>query len=130
MSLPANARVRAAPDLGRNLVEIYRFLTEQDSATAPARYMKLQAELKEARSLLSGNPASGRPARFLASLSAQGRLRAQHALRLASAAGLPELRELVVGRHVLLYAHSETEVMLLALKHQRQMTYSFAPWND
>jgi hypothetical protein len=34
-----------------------------------------------------------------------------------------ELREYIVNRHVVLYAHSEVEVVLLALKQQRQLTY-------
>jgi len=36
---------------------------------------------------------------------------------------LPNLREYIVNRHIVLYAHSEVEVVLLALKHQRQLTY-------
>jgi arsenic resistance protein ArsH len=37
-----------------------------------------------------------------------------------------ELRELVLSRHVLLYAHGEREVVLLSLKHERQMAYKLA----
>jgi len=37
---------------------------------------------------------------------------------------LPYLREYITNRHVVLYAHSATDVVLLALKHQRQLTYS------
>ena len=44
--------------------------------------------------------------------------------QLAAQAGLPSLREYVVSRHIVLYAHSDVEVVLLALKHQRQLTYS------
>ena len=46
--------------------------------------------------------------------------------RLAEQAGLPHLREFIVSQHVVLYAHSEaeTEVVLLAIKHQRQLVYS------
>ena len=43
--------------------------------------------------------------------------------QLATKAGLPNLREYLVSRHMVLYAHSEAEVVLLALKHQRQLTY-------
>lgn len=76
--------------------------------------------------MLSGNPASGRPARFLDSLSAQGRSRAVRVMQMAIEASVPELREMVIERHVLLYAHSPTAVMLLALRHERQLGYSFA----
>jgi len=73
--------------------------------------------------VLSWSPASGHPARFLSGRSAQARLRAQTVQQLAAQAGLPYLREYLVSRHIVLYAHSKTEVVLLALKHQRQLTY-------
>jgi len=41
---------------------------------------------------------------------------------------LPVLRELVLARHVLLYAHSEKEVVLLSLRHERQLGYGL-PWH-
>jgi hypothetical protein len=37
------------------------------------------------------------------------------------ALGEPELRELVLARHVVLYAHSEQEVVLLSIRHERQL---------
>lgn len=43
---------------------------------------------------------------------------------LAEQAGLPDLREYVVGQHIVLYAHSITDVVLLAIKHPRQLVYS------
>ena len=43
--------------------------------------------------------------------------------QLAQSAGLPHLREYVIGSYVVLYAHSDTEVVLLSLKHHRQLTY-------
>ena len=51
-------------------------------------------------------------------------MRAERVLALAAEAGLPALREYVVERHVVLYAHSANEVVLLALKHERQLGYS------
>jgi hypothetical protein len=33
------------------------------------------------------------------------------------------LRELVLARHVVLYAHSKSEVVLLSLRHERQLGY-------
>ena len=42
---------------------------------------------------------------------------------LAAQVGLPSLREFVLGQYMVLYAHAETEVVLLALKHQRQLIY-------
>ena len=37
---------------------------------------------------------------------------------------MPHLREYVIGQHIVLYVQSETDVVLLALKHQRQLIYS------
>ena len=76
------------------------------------------------KTLLAWSPASGRPARFLDSISAQARLRLAAVLQSAQLAGVPQLREYVMGSHVVLYAHSDTEVVLLALKHHRQLTYT------
>lgn len=101
-------------------------MEEQDSASALGRFQKLQAELVKARALLSFAPASGRPARFLDAKSGWGKFQAEQASQIARAIGLPELRELVLVRHVLLYAHSEREVVLLSLRHERQLGYGLS----
>lgn len=48
---------------------------------------------------------------------------AARAAALAVAHGVPQLRELVVKPYVLLYAHGEDRVLLLALKHERQLVF-------
>jgi hypothetical protein len=98
-------------------------MVEQDAASAPERFKKFQAELVKARGLLSFAPASGRPARFLDAKTGWGQFQAQQALQLAQALGLPELRELVLVHHVLLYAHADRDVLLLSLRHERQLGY-------
>ncbi|MDR3480888.1 MAG: hypothetical protein P4L91_09260 [Burkholderiaceae bacterium] len=103
--------------------EASAFFALQDADSADSRLRKLKAELREMISVLSWSPGSGRPARFMIGRSAQARIRAEAVLRLAERAGLPFLREYVVGQHIVLYAHSEAEVALLALKHQRQLAY-------
>jgi hypothetical protein len=123
MVLPATARVEAAPNFLANLDEASAFFVLQDADSADSRLRKLKAELREMISVLSWSPGSGRPARFMTGRSAQARIRAEAVLRLAERAGLPFLREYVVGQHIVLYAHSEAEVALLALKHQRQLAY-------
>jgi hypothetical protein len=75
------------------------------------------------KSLLAWSPASCRPARFLRPNSAQASLRLAAVLQLAQSAGLPHLREYVMGSHLVLYAHSDTVVVLLTLKHHRQLSY-------
>ncbi|WP_153116772.1 hypothetical protein [Rhodocyclus tenuis] len=124
MVLPANARVEAAPNFLANLDAAYRFFQTQDEDTADARLAALKADLREMIAILAWSPASGRPARFLTAKSAQAKLKANAVQQLAEQAGLPQLREYIVGQQIVLYAHSESEVVLLALKHQRQLVYA------
>ena len=124
MALPLNAKVEAAPNFLANLDAVHEFFILQDADSADARLTKLKAELREMVAILSWSPAGGRPARFLAATSIQAQLRLEAVLQLAEQVGLPNLREYVVGQHIVLYAHSETEVVLLAIKHQRQLVYS------
>jgi siderophore synthetase component len=124
MALPLNAKVEAAPNFLANLDATHQFFQLQGADTADARLAKLKADLREMVAILSWSPASGRPARFLSAKSAQAKLKADAVIRLAEQASLPYLREYVVGQHVVLYAHAENSVVLLALKHQRQLVYS------
>lgn len=124
MALPLNARVEAAPNFLANLDAAQQFFLAQDAETAGARLAKLKEALREMVTLLAWSPASGRPARFLSARSAQAALKANAVQRLGQQAGMPHLREYVIGQHIVLYAHSEIDVVLLALKHQRQLIYS------
>jgi plasmid stabilization system protein ParE len=123
VALPINAKVEATPNFLANLESINQFFLTQDADVADARFTKLKVDLREMIAVLAWSPAGGRPARFLMAKSAQARLKSEAVLRLAEEAGLPYLREYVVGQHIVLYAHAETEVVLLAVKHQRQLTY-------
>jgi hypothetical protein len=123
VSIPVNAKVRAVPNFLDSLRAARAFMVEQDAASAPARFKKLQSELVKARGLLSFSPTSGRPARFLDAKTGWGRFQAQQAVQLAQSLGMPELRELVLARHILLYAHSKRDVLLIALRHERQLGY-------
>jgi hypothetical protein len=123
MTLPVDARVRATPNFLACLRAGHDFMVAQDATSAPERFAALQAALVKARALLVFAPTSGRPARFLVARSDWGRFQASQAVQFASELGMPTLRELVVVRHVLLYAHSERDVALLSLKHERQAGY-------
>jgi hypothetical protein len=123
MSLPITIQIEATPNFLANLDAVHAFLVEQDAASATVRFNTLKAELREMLNILSWSPASARPARFLHAHSAQACLRAAAVQQLAAQAGLPHLREYVVSHHVVLYAHSSTELALLAIKHQRQLSY-------
>ena len=124
MALPLNAKVEAAPNFLANLDAAHQFFQIQDAGSADARLAKLKQDLRDMIAILAWSPASGRPARFLSATSAQSTLKANTVQELAEQAGLPSLREYVVGQFIVLYAHSETDVVLLALKHQRQLMYS------
>jgi hypothetical protein len=100
-----------------------RVLQQQDSTRSKPRYAELIARLKDVREHLRWNPAAGRPARFLQARSAQGRAMAARAKALAAAHGVSELRELVVKPYVLLYAHGTDRVVLLALRHERELAF-------
>lgn len=116
------AQVSAAPHFAGCLQAVHVFMLEQDAASSPARLAQLKRELRDMKTLLAWSPASGRPARFLHPNSAQASLRLAAVQKLAQSVGLPHLREYVIGSHVVLYAHSDTEVVLLSLKHHRQLT--------
>ena len=119
-----NAKVEATPNFLPNLNAALQFFQLPDGDTADARLTRLKAHLREMVAVLAWAPASGRPARFLSPKSAQAKLKTNSVLQLAEQAGLPALREYVVAQHIVLYAHSETDVVLLALKHYRQLEYS------
>ena len=123
MSIPVNAKVRAVPNFLACLHTALSFMDAQDAASAPTRFKKLQAEVLKARALLSFAPTSGRPARFLDAKSGWGQFQAEQARALAGQLGMPGLREIVLARHVVLYAHSERELVLLSLRHERQLAY-------
>lgn len=123
MALPVNARLQAAQSFVRDVRSVHESLLQQDPVSAGERYGLLLRRLKEAREHLRWNPAAGRPARFLQAQSMQGRALAARAVALAAAHGAPELRELVAKPYVLLYAHGNDRVLLLALKHERQLMF-------
>ena len=123
MQRPVNAQVSAAPHFAASLLAVHAFMLGQDVASAPARLAQLKRDLRDMKTLLAWFPASSRPARFLRPNSAQASLRLAAVQQLAQSAGLPQLREYVIGSHVVLYAHSDTEVVLLSLKHHRQLTH-------
>ncbi len=126
MPLPVNARIQIAQTFVHNVRAAHDFLLQQDRTRADARYAALLVQLEEARAHLRWNPAAGRPARFLHSGSVQGHALATRASAMAAEHGVPTLRELVVKPYVLLYAHGRDRVLLLALKHERELVFRMA----
>ena len=119
-----SAQVGAVPHFADCLLAVRAFMLEQDAASAPARLSQLKRELRDMKTMLAWSPAGGRPARFVKPRSAQASLRLAAVQQLARSANLPHLREFVIGPYLVLYAHSDTEVVLLSIKHHRQLTYT------
>ncbi|MGF6301331.1 hypothetical protein OKW42_004684 [Paraburkholderia sp. WC7.3d] len=92
-----------------------------DVMTATDRIEKLWSEILRFGDLVALHPKIGRPAGGLAAVSVEGQVRMARVIRLASEAGLPELREYVLYPYLLLYAHSDTHVLLLSIRHQREL---------
>ena len=97
-----SAQVSAASHFAECLLAVHAFMVEQDAASAPARLVQIKRDLREMKTLLAWSPASGRPARFLRPNSAQASLRLAAVQQLAQSAGLPHLREYVIGSYVVL----------------------------
>lgn len=126
MPWPVNRRgselVGAAPHFVDCLLAVHAFMVEQDAASAQARLTQLKRDLCDMKTMLAWFSASGRPARFLKPNSAQASLRLAAVQQSAQSAGSLYLREFVIGSHVVLYAYSDAEVVLLSLMHHRQLT--------
>lgn len=123
MTLAHRAKIEATPNFLRNLADAREFLIGQDVVSAPARFSKLQDSLREMVELIVWEPGIGKPARFLLGRTAQARLRAARVQGLAEQSGLPQIREFLVEHYIVLYAHSEADIVLLAIKHERQLLY-------
>lgn len=123
MALPVNAHIEAAQSFVRSVRAAEAFMLKQEADGAEARYAALLSQLSDARQHLRWSPAAGRPARFALTKSAQGQAQAARVAALAAKHGVPQLRELIVKPYVLLYAHSSNRVVLLALKHERELTF-------
>jgi len=117
-------RVDFAETLEERLETIEEFLLMQDVSSAAGRMEDLMSEIYRFGDLVAIHPKIGRPAAVLAANSFEGQSRLERVLRLASEANLPELREYIMRSHLILYAHSDTRVLLLSIRHQRELGYA------
>jgi plasmid stabilization system protein ParE len=117
-------RVDFAETLEERLETIQEFLLVQDVSSAAGRMEDLMSEIYRFGDLVATHPKIGRPAGVLAANSVEGQSRLERVLRLASEANLPELREYIMRSHLILYAHSDTRVLLLSIRHQRELGYA------
>jgi hypothetical protein len=116
-------RVDFAESFGERLRVLEEFMLAQDPDSASARIEDLQQEVLRFIDLVKLHPKIGRPAGMLAANSAEGQWRLERVLQLASDTGMPELREYVLHAHLALYAHSDSRVLMLSIRHQRELGY-------
>jgi hypothetical protein len=100
------------------------FMLAQDADSAHGRIEDLQESVLRFVDLVKVHPKIGRPATVLAASSVEGQTRLERVLRLATDAGLSELREYVLRAHLVLYAHSDSRVLMLSIRHQRELGYA------
>jgi plasmid stabilization system protein ParE len=116
-------RVDFAKTVGERFQALEDFILAQDPETAPAWIEDLQEQLLRFVDLVKQHPKIGRPANALAASSVEGQRRLHRVLRLAADAGLPTLREYVLRAHIVLYAHSDSHVLMLSIRHRRELGY-------
>jgi len=117
-------RVGFADTFQERMETIEEFMLLQDERSAPRRMDALWEHIYRFRDLLMTHPQLGRPAEILAAGSDQESARLNDLLRLAVEAGVPDFREYVLHSHVILYAHSDSRVLVLSIRHQRELGYS------
>ena len=117
--------VRLSANFERNLADIERFLAE---AEAPQAYAGLLDTLLDTlipnleRFPGMGRPFLAAPARSVEATNASDALRA----RLLALTTDPEsLREYILADYLVLYAQIDRNLYLLAIKHQRQLSFDF-----
>jgi plasmid stabilization system protein ParE len=117
--------VKLAANFERNLEAIEQFLAEAEAAQS---YDRLLDELVEAvipnleRFPGMGRPFLSQPARSVESTNALTALRAKLSQLTQDA---DALREYVLDDYLLLYAAIGNTVYLLAIRHQRQLSFDF-----
>jgi plasmid stabilization system protein ParE len=117
--------VKFTANFERNLEDIERFLTE---AEAPQAYDGLLDELLETViPNLEHFPEMGRPfmARQPGSVETANELATLRAKLSALTPGTDALREYVLKDYLLLYAWIGGAIYLLAIRHQRQLSFDF-----
>ncbi|NMG32385.1 type II toxin-antitoxin system RelE/ParE family toxin [Aromatoleum evansii] len=126
MRVARNLAVKLTANFERNLEDIERFLTD---AEVPHAFDSLLDELLETViPNLERYPAMGRSfltrqPRSVEATNALARLRAKLS---ALTADMGALREYVLKDYLLLYAQTEGTIYLLAIRHQRQLSFDFA----
>ncbi|MPW22608.1 hypothetical protein GCT13_38780 [Paraburkholderia sp. CNPSo 3157] len=115
--------VEIADKFKEALDAVEEFMLVQDVLSAPRRANKLEEEIVDLISLLERHPHVGRPADFLSVTSTAAKDWLERVLQLAVSVGLTEFREFVLAPYVVLYACSESRVVVLSIRHEREAGY-------
>ncbi|HTT40669.1 MAG TPA: type II toxin-antitoxin system RelE/ParE family toxin [Burkholderiales bacterium] len=118
------AEVRFTQNFEDNLGAIQEFLLARSPDIAVDQFQALLQEIAAVAGLLSQYPSIGRPMQSGGSPNSKSALAWKHLASRMRALRAGELREYVLHEYVLLYAASRESVHLLAVKHQRQLSYS------
>jgi plasmid stabilization system protein ParE len=116
--------VEFADSFGEALEALEEFMLMQDGDSALRRVENLQQEIGRFIDLVKKHPRIGRFADLLAVSDARALLWLEQVLKLAAAAGLTEFREYVLPSHVVLHALSDSRVLVLSIRHQRELGYA------
>ncbi len=122
MTLPHTVHLTA--NFERNLADVAQFL---EAAQAPQAFDAVLDELLETvvpnleRFPDMGRRFLSRPVRSIEASNALAKLQQQ----LAAIAQDGEIREYVMAHYLVLYAHFDTRVYLLSIRHHKQLSFDF-----
>jgi plasmid stabilization system protein ParE len=116
--------VQVAESFNEALESIEEFMLAQDVGSAVQRVEAIQAEILSFIDLVKRHPRIGRLTGPIDEQFVKSRSQLERIVRKVSVAGLPEAREYVLSNHVILYAHSDSRVLMISIRHQRELGYS------
>jgi plasmid stabilization system protein ParE len=117
-------QIEVAASFERRFGAIAEFMREQDPESGQDRIERLERELFEFIEVVKLHPEIGRPVTALYAKSSEGQRRLLRVLNTVSELRLDGIREYVLHRHTILYAHSKTRLVLLSIRHQRELSYA------
>jgi hypothetical protein len=115
--------VDVADSFTESLDAIEAFMFVQDEGSAARRSDQLEGEIVELIARLENYPKIGRRADFYAVTSAASQAWLRQVEQLAAQAQLLEFRESVLSAYLVLYACSDTRVILVSIRHEREAKY-------
>ncbi|SAK72441.1 hypothetical protein AWB80_03968 [Caballeronia pedi] len=115
--------VDVADSFGESLDAIEGFMSVQDEASAARRSGHLEDEIVSLIACLEQNRKIGRRAEFYSVTSAASQAWLRQVEQLAAQARWFEFRESVLSAYLILYACSDTRVILLSIHLEREARY-------